>query len=295
MTAAPRQLAARPAGPRVPVAQLGEGPRWDADGQSLYWVDIPAGYVHRLNESGVHACWQVGQPVSAVAVRATGGLLLAARDGFLALDQRSGAVSLLAAVETGRPGNRMNDGACDRAGRMFAGTKAEDETPGAGTLYRLDPDHQVTTVLTGVTISNGIGWSPDESLMYYVDSPTRRIDVLDYDPATGAVAGRRTFAEITGGEAIPDGLTVDAEGCVWVALWDGGAVLRYSPGGQVTATVTVPVPRPTSCAFGGPALDVLYITTAAAGTRPDGTVGHGGELFACRPGPCGLPANPYRG
>jgi sugar lactone lactonase YvrE len=295
MTAGPRQLAARPAGLRVPVAQLGEGPRWDAGSQSLYWVDIPAGYVHRLNASGVHACWQAGQPVSAVAVRAAGGLVLAARDGFLALDQRSGAVSLLAAVEPGRPDNRMNDGACDRAGRMFAGTKAEDETPGAGALYRLDPDHQVTTVLTGVTISNGIGWSPDESLMYYIDSPTRRIDVLDYDPATGAVAARRTFAEITGGEAIPDGLTVDAEGCVWVALWDGGAVLRYSPGGQVSAIVTVPVPQPTSCAFGGPTLDVLYITTAAARTRPDGTAGPGGELFACRPGPPGLPANPYRG
>ena len=294
MTAEPRRLAARPAGSRVPVARLGEGPRWDADSQSLYWVDIPAGCVHRLDGSGVHACWQVGQPVGAMAVRAAGGLLLAARDGFLGLDQRSGDVSLLAEVETDRPDNRMNDGACDRAGRMFAGTKAEDDTPGAGALYRLDPDRRVTTVMTGVTISNGIGWSPDESLMYYVDSPTRRIDVLDYDPATGAVA-RRTFAEVPGGEAIPDGLTVDAEGCVWVALWDGGAVLRYSRDGQVTAVVTVPVPRPTSCAFGGPALDVLYITTAAAGSRPDGAPRAGGGLFACRPGTAGLPANPYRG
>lgn len=257
---------------------------------STGWTSRP-GWVHRLDRRGAHASWRAGQPVSAVAAREAGGLVLAARDGFLSLDLVTGAVSLLAAVEADRPGNRMNDAACDRAGRMFAGTKAEDDTWGAGALYRLDPDHGLSTVLSGVTISNGIGWSPDEGLMYYVDSPTRRVDVLDYDPATGAAVSRRPFAEIPGGNAMPDGLTVDADGGVWVALWDGGAVLRYDPRGRVTAVVTVPVPRPTSCAFGGPGLDVLYIT-AAAGPGRDG---RGGSLLACRPGPVGLPANPYRG
>lgn len=290
MIAAPLEYRASPAAPGVPLADLGEGPCWDPERQCLYWVDIPAGIVHRLN-GDAHASWQARQPVGAVAVRAKGGLVLAARDGFLALDLDTRKVSVIAEVEADRPGNRMNDAACDRTGRMFAGTKAEDDTPGAGSLYRLDPDHRVTTMLTGVTVSNGIGWSPDESLMYYVDSPTRRVDVLDYDPATGAGGNRRPFAELPSGKAVPDGLAVDADGGVWVALWDGGTVLRYDLRGQVSAVVTVPVLRPTSCAFGGPCLDVLYITTAAGPGRASG----GGGLFACRPGHTGMPANPYRG
>jgi sugar lactone lactonase YvrE len=290
MIAAPLEFQASPAAPEVPLADLGEGPCWDPGGQCLYWVDIPAGIVHQL-AGDAHATWQVGQPVGAVAVRGQGGLILAARDGFLALDLDTGGVSVIAEVEADRPGNRMNDAACDRAGRMFAGTKAEDDAPGAGSLYRLDPDHRLTTVLTGVTISNGIGWSPDESLMYYIDSPTRRVDVLDFDPATGTGGNRRPFAELPSGQAIPDGLAVDADGGVWVALWDGGTVLRYDLSGQVSAVVTVPVRRPTSCAFGGAGLDVLYITTASGPGRASG----GGGLFACRPGYTGLPAHPYRG
>jgi sugar lactone lactonase YvrE len=290
MIAAPLEFRASPAAPGVPLADLGEGPCWDPERQCLYWVDIPAGIVHQL-EGDAHASWQAGQPVGAVAVRAQGGLILAARDGFLALDLDAGRVSVIANVEADRQGNRMNDAACDRAGRMFAGTKAEDDTPGAGSLYRLDPDHRLTTVLTGVTVSNGIGWSPDESLMYYIDSPTRRVDVLDYDAATGASGNRRPFAELPSGQAVPDGLTVDADGGVWVALWDGGSVLRYDQSGQVSAAVTVPVLRPTSCAFGGLCLDVLYITTAAG----PGGAASGGGLFTCRPGHTGLPANTYRG
>jgi sugar lactone lactonase YvrE len=289
MTATPLEFHAGPAVPGVPWASLGEGPCWDPGRQCLYWVDIPAGTVHRL-AGGAHASWRIGQPVSAVAVRDSGGLVLAARDGFLALDLEAGTWSVIAEVEADRPGNRMNDAACDRAGRMFAGTKAEDDTPQAGSLYRLDPDHRLSTVLTGVTVSNGIGWSPDESLMYYVDSATRRIDVLDYDAVTGTAGNRRCLAEVPGEDALPDGLAVDADGGIWVALWDGGAVLRYDGGGEVTAVVTVPAVRPTSCAFGGPGLDLLYITTAAG---PG--LAAGGGLFACRPGMPGLPANPYRG
>jgi len=289
MIAVPPEFRASPAAPGVPLAELGEGPCWDPGRQCLYWVDIPAGIVHQL-AGDEHAAWQAGQPVGAVAVRAQGGLILAARDGFLALDLDTGRVSVIAEVETDRPGNRMNDAACDRAGRMFAGTKAEDDTPGAGALYRLDPDHRLTTVLTGVTVSNGIGWNADESLMYYVDSPTGRVDVLDYDPLTGSGGNRRPFAELPSGQAMPDGLTVDADGGVWVALWDGGTVVRYDLNGHISAAVTLPVARPTSCAFGGVGLDVLYITTAA-GSAP----ASGGGLFSCRPGFTGLPANPYRG
>ena len=187
------------------------------------------------------------------------------------------------------PANRMNDGACDRAGRFFAGTMARDETPGAGTLYRLDPDHEVTPLITGLGISNGIGWSPDERLMYYIDSPTHRVDVFDYDPATGAIDGRRRFAAVGAGGAVPDGLAVDANGGVWVAVHGGGAVLRHDPLGTVVQSIELPAAHVTSCAFGGRNLDRLYITTAAGpGTG-------GGALFACEPGVTGLPGHPFRG
>jgi sugar lactone lactonase YvrE len=166
---------------------------------------------------------------------------------------------------------------------------ADDEAPGRGALYRLDPDHCVAEVISPVTISNGIGWSPDGGQMYYVDSPTRRVDVMDYDPATGAIAGRRPFAAIDAGEAIPDGLAVDAEGCVWVALWDGAAVLRFGPDGRLRDSLALPTPRVTSCAFGGPDLETLYITTAA------GPGSSGGELFWLRPGVTGLPTHAYQG
>ncbi|MGO8883782.1 MAG: SMP-30/gluconolactonase/LRE family protein [Streptosporangiaceae bacterium] len=282
-------MIAPPAALPVPAAALGEGPCWDDAAGALYWIDVPAGRVHRLNADDAHAAWEIGQPVGAVAPRAGGGLAVAARDGFLSLDVTTGQTAVLAAVEAGMPQNRMNDGACDRAGRFYAGTIAQDETPGAGTLYRLGTDHTVTPVLTGLTISNGIGWSPDERLMYYIDSPTHGVDVFDYDPVTGAIDSRRRFADVGQGDTVPDGLTVDADGFVWVAVWGGGAVLRHDLSGRVCQRVELPAARVTSCAFGGADLRRLYITTAA------GPADAGGVLFACKPGATGLPACPYRG
>lgn len=273
----------------VPPAELGEGPCWDAEAGALYWTDIPACRVHRLAADGTTTSWDVGQEAGAVVPRACGGLVLAARDGFLALDPATGTLDTLAEVEPDLPGNRMNDGACDRAGRFFAGTMAADECPGAGALYMLAPDRRVTRVLTGVGISNGIGWSPDERRMYYIDSLAYRVDLFDYDPGTGAVSGRRTFASLGGGEVLPDGLAVDSEGGVWVALWGGGQLRRYAPDGSLTATVPVPAANVTSCAFGGPDLRTLYLTTAAGpGESP-------GALFAGRAAVAGLPASPFRG
>ncbi|MFC4116701.1 SMP-30/gluconolactonase/LRE family protein [Nonomuraea zeae] len=267
----------------VPRARLGEGPRWDAATETLLWVDIPAGLVHRLDPAGdTEETIDVGQPVGVAVPRVEGGLALAVRDGFAVL--ADGELTVTAAVTAGeRPGNRMNDGACDRAGRFFAGTKAEDDTPGAGNLYRLDPGRSCEHVLAGVTISNGIGWSPDERLLYYVDTPADRVDVFDYDPATGELAGRRTFAELPQ----PDGLTVDAGGHVWVALWGGASVVRLRPDGGHDLTLPVPAANVTSCAFGGPGLDELYVTTAWDGRT-------GGELWRCRTPYTGLPANPCR-
>ncbi|MBN6054119.1 SMP-30/gluconolactonase/LRE family protein, partial [Nonomuraea sp. RK-328] len=277
----------------VPPARLGEGPRWDERTGTLLWVDIPAGLVRRLDPAdGSHAVTAVGQPVGVAVPRAAGGLALAVRDGFALTDEPAwdgsapGGLEVVAPVTAAeRPGNRMNDGACDRAGRFFAGTKAEDDHPGAGALYRLGPDRRAERVLDGVGISNGIAWSPDERLCYYVDTLTNRVDVFDYDPGSGLLAGRRTFAEITRG--MPDGITVDADGHVWVALWDGGAVLRLRPDGRLDLTVEIPVRNVTSCAFGGPDLDELYVTTAWDGAA-------GGELLRCRTSVAGAPANPYR-
>jgi sugar lactone lactonase YvrE len=282
-------MTTKPERVQAPVCTLGEGPVWDGSDQSLYWVDIPESRVHRLAADGSLSRWDTGQPVGAVVPRASGGLVVAVQDGFMALDPVSGTLTMLAEVEKDQPGNRMNDGACDRAGRFYAGTMAFDESPEAGALYRLDPDLSVTTVLTGVGISNGIGWSPDERLMYYIDSHAHRVDVLDYDAATGQLAGRRPFKVVGAGEVVPDGLTVDVEGGVWVALWEGYALLHLDKGGELIETVDLPAARVTSCAFGGPDLDRLYITTAEG---PGESVG---ALFVCEPGVTGQPSHPFRG
>jgi sugar lactone lactonase YvrE len=181
----------------------------------------------------------------------------------------------------------MNDGKCDRAGRFFAGTKADDDTPQAGALYRLE-NGEVTQLLDNVTISNGIGWSPDERLMYYADTPTGRIDVFDFDATTGEPTNRRRFVDIPQDAGLPDGLCVDADGAVWVALWGGAAVHRYRADGELDRVLRLPVSNVTCPTFGGKDLDVLYITTAR--TDEPGS----GALFRCRPGVTGQPANPYR-
>jgi sugar lactone lactonase YvrE len=282
-------LAGQPTRLPVPEAELGEGPCWDAADSTLYWVDIPARQVHALGADGQLRSWDAGQPVGAVALRAAGGLVLAVADGFVTLDTGTGAIAPLASVDHGLPDVRMNDGACDRAGRFYAGSMASDESPGAGALYRLDPDHSLTRLITGIGISNGISWSPDDRQMYYVDSLDYRVDVLDYDAATGEIGNRRPLVEIGGGEVMPDGLTVDADGGIWVAVWGGGAVHRYSTDGALTATVKLPAAHVTCPTFGGPDLETLYVTTAAG--DGDGA----GALFSFRPGVAGLPTSPYRG
>ncbi|MBW3601200.1 MAG: SMP-30/gluconolactonase/LRE family protein [Actinobacteria bacterium] len=280
-------------------AQIGEGPVWDAPLRTLVWLDIPRGLVHAWHhDEGPRQPFAVGQPVGAVAPRASGGLVAAVRDGFAFLQPGSGQVSMVADTEGDRPANRMNDGKCDPAGRFWAGTMALDEHPGAGALYRLDPDLRIERMLDGVTISNGLGWSPDGATMYYIDSPTGGVDAFDYDPDTGAVGGRRRVIDVHGRPGIPDGLTVDAEGCLWVAVFGGGRVQRHAPDGTLLATVGLPVTQVTSCAFGGPGLDELYITSArehlsgeALRDQPQA-----GGLFRHRPdGVVGLPAHEFLG
>lgn len=279
-------------------AELGEGPVWDDERRELIWVDILAGRVWRFDPAtgSAHAL-ELGVPVGAVALRETGGLVLAVEDGFALLDDESDSLSLVAPVESERPGNRMNDGKCDSAGRFWAGSMAYSEKRAAGTLYRLAPDRSAAAALTGVTISNGIDWSLDASKMYYVDSGEPRIDTFDFDPPTGGISGRTPLVEIEPAAGVPDGLCVDAAGFIWVALWDGGAVRRYSPGGELAAVVQVPARRVTSCAFGGPSLDTLYITTARCELSEEvlATEPHAGGVFCCAPGVRGRRANRFAG
>jgi sugar lactone lactonase YvrE len=278
-------------------ADLGEGPRWDAGRQQLFWVDIMRGLVHAFSPSS-RACRSVAvdRPVGALALSSDGSLVLAVVDGFARLDLDAQRIEMLASVEADRSENRMNDGACDAAGRFWAGTMALDLKSPTGTLYRLDPDRSVHAMVSGVTVSNGVDWSLDGRRMYYVDSPTRRVDVFDFDAATGSIANRRRLAEIREGAGFPDGLTVDAEGCVWVALWGGSALHRYDPDGRLERVVPLPVLHPTSCAFGGPALDELYVTSASCELSPDEKRAQpqAGGLFRLRPGVAGRPANVFR-
>ncbi|MER5989757.1 MULTISPECIES: SMP-30/gluconolactonase/LRE family protein [Streptomyces] len=244
-------------------ATLGEGPTWDPAAGRLLWIDILASRVHTYDPAtGRRTLRRTDQHVGAVKPRAGGGLVLNLRDG----------VGLLDPDDTFRwlhrdavPGRRGNDAAVAPDGTLWAGTMRYDEATGGGTLSRITGDGTARTVLDDVTVSNGTGWSPDGRLMYYVDTPTRRIDVLDHDPATGRVTGRRPLAEIEEGAGFPDGLTVDADGCVWVALWDGAAVRRYTPAGDLDRVIPLPVPRVTACAFGGAGLTDLYVTTARVG------------------------------
>ncbi|QHA04431.1 SMP-30/gluconolactonase/LRE family protein [Streptomyces broussonetiae] len=242
-------------------ATLGEGPTWDAATGRLIWLDILGMRLHTYDPAtGRRTVRTTEQHVGAAKPRVGGGLVLNLRDGVGLLGPDGGFGWL---HHEPVPGRRANDAAVAPDGSLWAGTMRYDEAAGGGTLARLTGAGTVETVLPGVTVSNGTGWSPDGRLMYYVDTPTRRVDVFDHD--AGRVANRRPLVEIEEGAGHPDGLTVDADGCVWVALWDGAAVRRYTPAGTLDRVIELPTPRTTACAFGGTGLSDLYITTARVG------------------------------
>ncbi|MFJ3619761.1 SMP-30/gluconolactonase/LRE family protein [Streptomyces iakyrus] len=251
-------------------AELGEGPTWDAAAGRLLWIDILGSRLHTYDPAtGRRTVRRTEQHIGAVKPRTDGGLVLNLRDGIGLLDPDGGFRWL---HHEPVPGRRANDAAIAPDGALWAGTMRYDEAPGGGTLSRVTGEGTVEVVLDDVAVSNGTGWSPDGRLMYYIDSPTRRIDVFDH--ADGRISGRRTLAVIEEDAGFPDGLTVDAEGCVWVALWQGSAVRRYTPGGALDRVIELPVPLVTACAFGGPDLTDLYITTARTGlTEPPALAG----------------------
>jgi len=277
-------------------ARLGEGPVWDARSGRLIWVDIEGAALHSTHpKTGETTTQPMPSPIGIAVPRQSGGFVAALEDGFHAIES-DGRTELIAAIDNRARGLRFNDGACDPAGRFLAGTMAYDFRPGAGSLYRLEPDLSVSRLIDSVTISNGLGWSPDGGTMYYVDTPTKRIDAFDYDVASGAISRRRPFVEIEG-EGRGDGLCVDVDGAVWVALWPGWSVRRYLADGTLDAIVPLPVAEVSSCVFGGPSLDELFITTAWSTLSDEQRAAQplAGSLFRASVGTRGIPRASFNG
>ena len=240
---------------------LAEGPYWSATEQKLRWVDILApSMIVGDPATGRRTVTPMPELVGCIVPKRSGGFLAATESGIKAIED--GAIRTLAEPEADRPGNRFNDGKCDRLGRFWAGTLAINTTPDQGALWRYDPDGSVHKMGAGFHISNGLGWSPDDRSFYFTDSGKKVIYVYDFDLAQGSIDNRRIFASLPEATGVPDGLTVDSEGFVWSAQWDGWCITRYDPQGSVERVINLPVPRPTSCTFGGPNLDILYVTTA---------------------------------
>jgi sugar lactone lactonase YvrE len=277
------------------TAALGEGPYWVPEDDCLLWVDIEGARLHRTYFPARETVTDSPGPVSAAFPAVGGGILIAGGAALTLLfpAERGGQwVARTIADTPARDGIRFNDAGVDPAGRVWVGSMHVTEAEPLGELYRLDPGGRLNPVVKNVTVSNGLGWSPDGSRLYYADSPLGRVDVFDYDPATGEAFSRRTFADLSAAEGVPDGLTVDADGCVWVAMWGGSALRRLTPDGEPDAVLPVPVSQPTSCAFGGPDLADLYITSARVGLTEDQLAAQplAGRLLHVRPGPVGLPS-----
>jgi sugar lactone lactonase YvrE len=269
--------------------QLGEGPVWDLDRGLLWWVDLLAGSVHAIDPStGARTRFDAGDAVGAVGLTRGGGLVLALADSFALAGADGQDLARVPGFTIDRTAIRFNDGKPDPWGNFIAGTMAWDESGNPpGSLYRLAPDGVVTELFGDVGLSNGLDWNDDQNLFYYSDTNIGRVDVFDTDPDTGALSGRRPFVTVPE----PDGLTLDAEGCVWLALWGSGELRRYTPDGRLDTVVRLPAWQVTSAAFGGPDLGTLFITTAREGLTPaeQAEQPQAGDIFACTPGVTGRP------
>lgn len=279
-------------------ARLGEGSLWHED--RLLWVDIAPGILHRFDPAtGRDESWPLGQRVGTVVPRAAGGLVVALQSGLAFFDPATAALEIVAPrPDSEQPDNRFNDGKCDPAGRLWVGTMDCSGRAGAGTLYRVGPDLRPAPVVTGVSISNGLVWSRDARTFFYIDTPTRVVTAYDYDLDTGAIGAPRTVIRIPEGQGYPDGMTIDADDRLWIALWGGSAVVCADPAtGRIVERIEIPATQVTSCAFGGPGLADLYITSAAIDLAPAALAAEpaAGHLFHARPGVRGLPARTFAG
>jgi sugar lactone lactonase YvrE len=287
---------------------LGEGPSWHPGEAALYWTDIPAKRIHRYHpSSGKQRTWTMPEMVTALAPRQTGGLIIASQSGIDFFDPDTGKLERAAQPERDLPKNRSNDGKCDRQGRFWYGTMQNNFTADAseipitettGSLYRMDADRRVRKMDGPFTISNTFAWSPDDRVFYFADTP-RGIYAYDFDASSGSISNRRMFAP-TGAQSqpgVPDGSTIDADGCLWNCRWDGGAIIRYAPDGRVDRIVEMPCDRVTSCAFGGDRLDTLYVTTVRQGVSPNrlAETPLAGGLFAVTTGARGIADGAFLG
>ena len=275
-----------------PCTFHGEGPFWDDVDGRLLVVDMLDGAVVAVDDAGAAARHDVGTIAAVIRQRAAGGFVVAVEHAFLLLDRDFQPVEAPVPV-LDDPGIRLNEGGCDPQGRFYCGTMAYDVTPGAGTLYRLDADRGVHEVLTGVTISNGLQWSADGATAYYDDTPTQRVQAFDFDAAAGLLVRPRTFVTIAPDDGAPDGMAIDTDGGIWVALWGGHGVRRYDASGALTTIVDVPIRQVSACAFGGPDRSTLYVTTSRQG--PDAVEDDAGSIYAVETGFTGAVPHAYAG
>jgi sugar lactone lactonase YvrE len=280
-------------------AELGEGPCWDAAGERLYWVDIHAGVLHTfhpLNKTDTQI--GLGEPVGCVAPCQSGDLIVALRSGFATLNPSNQKLTRLVNPEPHFLCNRFNDGKCDPAGHFLAGTMDDNEREASGALYRYSQNGTLKTLLTGLRISNGLTWSPDQKTFYHIDTPSRQVTTFDYDLATGDIANARAAVTIPPELGWPDGMTSDTEGMLWVAMWGGAKITRWNPNnGQLMETIPVPVLNITSCVFGGKTLTDLYITSARKGMSVEQLAKYplSGDLFLVKTNIQGLPTFSFGG
>lgn len=279
-------------------SKLGEGPVWHPTEQALYWVDIPNGLFHRWNpRTGEHRANDVGCVISAMGVREQGGFVLATGNGLALYDAGTNRLEVLVDPDPDASGaTRFNDGKTDRYGRFWAGKMGGGPN---NSLWRLNPDGMVRRMESGIDTSNGLGWSPDDRTFYYTDSPARVIYAYDFNAPYGMISKRRVFASIPDqpGEGLPDGLAVDEEGCIWSARWQGWKIVRYRPDGTIDREIALPVERVTSCCFGGPNLDELYITSAWIDATPEERAKQplAGDIFRLKTGVRGFPEPFFKG
>ncbi len=282
-------------------AELGEATLWDPDTRVLWWVDIWKKEIHRYDPAtGKDEIFDVPEYLGCIGLRRKGGLVITMASGFYFFDPAMGKLEPIADPEADQPKTRFNDGKPDRQGRFWSGTMFE--VPGQpveflGALYRLDPDLSVHRMIEGVGCANGLAWSPDSKTMYFSDSYSGRIDIYDFDPATGDIENRRTFVDMAALDEIADGATVDAEGCYWVTIPFKSKVRRYDPDGKLMLTIEMPTDLPTCCEFGGKDLDILYVTTAVLKRPAEHFFGqkNPGGLFAVDVGVKGLTLPAFTG
>lgn len=279
-------------------AQLGEGPLWSVREQALYWVDILGHRLHRYSPDEGQRTWQFDEEVSAIAERAeVDELIITRRHGFARFNPKTGELAPLVEVEADIPANRFNDGKCDPLGRFWAGTMDFGCQQPTGSLYRLSPDLQCERIDSDYIITNGPAWSADYRTLYHNDSARGHVYAFDFELQSGSVSNKRVFLHFREEEGSPDGMTTDAEGGLWIALWGTGKLTRRDAKGNILQTINLPCSQVTSCVFGGPDFKTLYITTAAVGLS-EGQLERepqAGGLFTLKTHIAGLPANPFRG